>query len=158
MNLEIERRFLVVGESWRGGGSPLSCRQGYLSFDPQRVVRVRILGDKAYLAIKGIKKENVRLEFEFPLPQSEAEYLLQNLCHQPLIEKTRQILKVAGLTWEVDEFKAANQGLILTEVELEEEGQDFEKPDWVGREVSGDPRYLNVNLAQRPFSTWGEGE
>ena len=153
MGVEIERKFLVTGEAWRRESSGVSLRQGYLSTVPERVVRVRTQGDLAVLTIKGLSVGAKRAEFAYEIPLDDGLQLLE-LCKKPLIEKTRYEIEHAGLTWEVDEFHGVNEGLIVAECELESEDQPIEIPDWVGAEVTADPRYYNANLIARPFSTW----
>ena len=150
---EIERKFLVRSDEWRALAKATHYRQGYLSSVKERVVRVRTIDDQGFLTIKGINEGLTRLEFEYDIPAEDAAGLLE-LCEKPLIEKNRSKIELNGLTWEVDEFFGDNAGLIVAEVELESEDQTFEKPSWVGEEVSGDPRYYNSNLIQNPFTTW----
>jgi adenylate cyclase len=149
---EIERKFLVNDQGWRQQ-SPIRICQGYLNRDKDRTVRVRIAGDRAYLTVKGATNGTSRLEFEYQVPISDAEQLLL-LCDGPIIEKNRHVLIHAGTTWEVDEFLGANAGLVVAEVELEREDQPFERPSWLGVEVTEDPKYFNSNLAIKPYSTW----
>ena len=156
MNLEIERKFLLRNDAWRQGATGTLYRQGYLCTDPERTVRIRIGGDTAILAIKGAGDGLARPEFEYPIPPAEAATLLDTLCLQPLVEKLRYLVPFAGLTWEIDEFLGANAGLLLAEVELERADQPVPLPPWIGREVTGDPRYYNAWLARHPFSTWAE--
>jgi adenylate cyclase len=153
MGVEIERKFLLAGDAWRSLGEPLLLRQGYLSSDRDRVVRVRVEGDQAYLTIKGKSVGATRGEWEYPIPLVDANELLA-LCEQPLIEKFRRRIEFAGNVWEVDEFLGANQGLVVAEIELASEDQAFERPDWIGAEVTHDPRYFNSALARHPFSAW----
>lgn len=150
---EIERKFLVVGDSWRDPEAGLSCRQGYLTTHPERVVRVRAMGGRAYLTIKGSGAGITRPEFEYEIPLGDAEQLF-DLCEQPLIEKTRFKIPHEGLVWEVDVFHGANEGLVVAECELEAEDQEIVKPAWVGEEVTADPRYYNARLAGHPFRDW----
>jgi adenylate cyclase len=150
--IEIERKFLVTGTEWRQGKG-IRLSQGYLNRDLERTVRVRIAGEQAFLTIKGASRGAVRAEFEYEIPLKDAEQLLK-LSDGPVVEKIRYILDHKGLTWEVDEFLGENQGLVVAEVELTSESQTFEKPDWVGREVTEDLRYFNSNLAAHPYSTW----
>jgi CYTH domain-containing protein len=151
---EIERKFGVTGDGWRAGQG-LYYRQGYLSLEPERTVRVRTEGDnEAYLTIKGISQGATRREYEYGIPVEEAKEMLDRLCQKPLIEKKRYKIEHGGLTWEVDEFFGENEGLIIAEVELESEDQPFEKPDWLGPEVTGDRRYFNASLVEHPFSEW----
>lgn len=132
----------------------MTYRQGYLSTAPERTVRVRTAGDKGYLTIKGPSRGASRLEFEYEIPLQEANQLLDELCHRPLIEKRRYKIPLGGLTWEVDEFFGENDGLILAEIELRDEHQAFDRPVWLGQEVTGDPRYYNANLVSHPYSRW----
>ena len=154
MGIEIERKFLLAGDAWRGQGQSVLLRQGYLSSARERVVRVRIEGEQAMLTIKGANVGATRSEWEYPIPLADAAELLDGLCEQPLIEKTRHRIEHAGMVWEVDEFLGANAGLVVAEIELASEDQPFDKPDWIGAEVSGDARYYNANLIRHPFSQW----
>jgi len=154
MGTEIERKFLLADESWKEGAQGTLLRQGYLSTNPDRSVRVRTKGEKAFLTIKGRTKGVSRLEFEYEIPVADARHLLDALCERPLIEKTRYEVSCDGLVWEIDDFHGINAGLVIAEVELEHEDQPFEKPPWLGEEVSDDPRYYNANLVKRPFSSW----
>ncbi|MBF0180856.1 MAG: CYTH domain-containing protein [Magnetococcales bacterium] len=157
MGMEIERRFLVRGDAWRSLGAGTEYRQGFLSTVKERVVRVRIAGDRATLTVKGVAVDLARPEFEYPIPIEDARILLDTLCERPLIEKTRYRIDHGGLTWEVDEFRGENQGLIVAEVELNDARQAVDLPPWVGQEVSEDSRYFNSNLVRVPFSRWGVG-
>ena len=152
MGKEIERKFLVKGSPWRNARGT-RYRQGYLNSAKERNVRVRTVEDKAYLTIKGITVKASRLEFEYEIPFQDANTLLE-ICEKPLIEKNRYKVEERGFIWEIDEFFGENQGLIVAEVELEGEDQEFPKPDWVGEEVTGDPRYFNSNLIKNPYTKW----
>lgn len=153
MGLEIERKFLVRNDSWRTvEGTPF--RQGYLNSDLNRVVRVRTMGKQAVLTVKGLNTGAVRREFEYEIPLDDANAMLDDLCERPLIEKTRHKVEFAGHTWEIDEFLGDNAGLVVAELELQSVDEDFEKPDWLGEEVTDDPRYFNSNLVLRPYTTW----
>ncbi len=154
MATEIERKFLVTGTAWRQPDAIRFC-QGYLNRDKERTVRVRLAGEQAFITIKGLTKGMTRAEFEYAIPVADAEQLLQ-LCHAPLINKLRHIVLHDGTRWEVDEFLDENAGLVVAEVELESEGQSFKKPDWLGQEVTDDPRYYNSNLASNPYNSWPE--
>jgi CYTH domain-containing protein len=154
MPQEIERKFLIKGEDWRDTGAGIPCRQGYLSTVPERTVRVRLIRNKGYLTIKGITVGATRAEYEYEIPAGEASELLDNLCERPLIEKIRYRIEHHGLTWEVDEFEGENAGLIIAEVELDEEGQSIMLPEWIGKEVTGDSRYYNASLIAAPYITW----
>jgi adenylate cyclase len=152
MALEVERKFLVIGDEWRSGEGVV-LRQGYLSTHPERTVRVRIEGDKATLTIKGITRGAARAEYEYNIPPEDAAELLR-LCELPLIEKMRRRLEHNRLVWEVDEFLGDNQGLVIAEVELDREDRPLAKPAWVGEEVTHDRRFFNANLVANPFSSW----
>jgi CYTH domain-containing protein len=152
MAIEIERKFLVVGDGWRTSDGVL-YRQGYLNRDKMRTVRVRQAGDQAFLTIKGKTTGISRAEFEYPIPVAEAQDLLV-LCDGGLIEKIRHKMTYAGLLWEIDEFLGDNAGLVVAEVELKTAEQAIELPVWVGVEVSDDAKYYNSNLSTYPFSSW----
>lgn len=156
MATEIERKFLVTGDSWRKNARAAECRQGYLAAGPPVAVRIRIMDGKATLNIKKATLDIERLEFEYEIPTSDAEQMLDQLCEGCIIEKTRHRVEYAGEQWEVDEFAGANKGLIVAEIELDRPDQEFEKPPWLGQEVSGDPRYLNSSLSRKPYSLWGQ--
>jgi adenylate cyclase len=154
MGKEIERKFLTKGDGWRSLASGTMYRQGYLSTVKERTVRVRTVGDRGFLTIKGVTTGVTRAEYEYEIPVAEANAMLDGLCERPLIEKSRYRIVHGGLLWEVDEFFGENQGLVIAEVELAEEGQRIELPSWVGEEVSDDPRYFNSNLSRNPFTRW----
>jgi adenylate cyclase len=155
MTQEIERKFLVTGDSWRALVEPVHFRQGYISDDPERTVRVRVSGDRAWLTIKGLSIGAARPEYEFEIPVSHAREMLDRLCLRPILEKRRSRIPHGDLVWEVDEFLGENFGLIVAEVELHSADQAFTRPDWVGDEVTGDVRYYNSNLLKNPYSRWG---
>ena len=154
MAQEIERKFLITGEAWRELANGTTYRQGYLSTVKERTVRVRTIDDKGFLTIKGITVGATRAEYEYEIPASDANEMLDDLCEQPIIEKNRYKVPLSGLIWEIDEFDGVNAGLIVAEVELESENQEFTKPEWIGEEVSNDPRYFNSNLIANPYTTW----
>jgi adenylate cyclase len=154
MGVEIERKFLVLGDAWRALGEPVLLRQGYLCTDPMRTVRVRIEGGQGVLTIKSKSVGATRGEWEYPIPLDEAAELLDRLCERPLVEKTRRRIGHAGFVWEVDEFLGENAGLVVAEIELPSEDSVFERPAWVGQEVTGDKRYYNSSLIRNPYSTW----
>lgn len=155
MAIEIERKFLVKSDAWREGPAGERIVQGYLCRDEERTVRVRIKGEKGFLTIKGSSEGIARKEFEYEIPREEAEELLQ-ICVPPLLDKVRYERRCGGHLWEIDEFAGENKGLIVAEIELEDEATEFEKPDWLGEEVSDDPRYYNACLADHPWSQWGK--
>jgi len=152
MGIEIERKFLVVGDAWRAAPA-VAYAQGYLNRDPRRTVRVRVVQQQAWLTIKGANTGATRAEFEYPIPVSDAEQLLA-LCDGPLVRKLRRKVEHAGRTWEIDEFQGDNAGLVVAEIELPAEDAPFERPAWLGAEVTHDPRYFNSSLASTPYSTW----
>ncbi|MFN6528849.1 CYTH domain-containing protein [Nostoc sp. ChiSLP03a] len=154
MAKEIERKYLVRGDSWRGLAEGSVYRQGYIATQDKATVRIRIIGEKSYLTIKGPNTKYSRLEFEYPIPVQDAQEILETLCQRPFIEKTRYKIKSGGLIWEIDEFDGVNKGLILAEVELTDENQQIELPNWIGQEVYDDSRYFNSNLVKYPFSQW----
>ena len=155
MGTEIERKFLVQGTAWRqGAGKRIS--QGYLSRDKERTVRVRVAGDEAFLTIKGITRGASRAEFEYPIPLADAEQLLK-LSDGPIVEKSRYVIDHEGSTWEVDEFRGDNAGLVVAEIELDSEDEPFSRPPWLGSEVTEDSRYYNASLASHPYAKWGSG-
>ncbi|MPQ58271.1 CYTH domain-containing protein [Duganella sp. FT27W] len=154
MGVEIERKFLVQGDAWKTLGEPVFFRQGYLSSQKERTVRVRIEGDRAVITIKGKSVGAVRGEWEYPIPVQDAAELLDGLCEQPLIEKYRRKITNGAHVWEVDEFLGANAGLVVAEIELGAEDEVFDKPEWVADEVTDDARYYNSNLIRHPFSNW----
>ncbi len=154
MGTEIERKFLVAGTGWRGRGRATTIRQGYLSSVKERIVRVRTAGERAMLTIKGITVDATRSEFEYEIPPDEATIMLDELCERPLIEKIRHVVEVDGAVWEIDEFTGVNRGLVVAEIELEDEAQAVALPPWVGEEVTDDIRYYNSQLAVTPYSRW----
>lgn len=155
MSLEIEKKFLVLDDAWRAGAGPgIRYRQGYMTETGPGSVRVRVGGEQAYLNIKSATLAQTRLEYEYPIPLADAEEMLDRICIQPLIEKTRYEVPYQGHTWEVDVFEGDNAGLVVAEVELEHVDQPFARPAWVGEEVSDDPRYYNVCLVKHPFKSW----
>lgn len=154
MPTEIERKFLVKSDEWRNLATGIIYRQGYIATKKGTTVRVRLAGSQGYLTIKGASKGISRAEYEYEIPAEEAQEMLNNLCEPPLIEKTRYKIAIDDLIWEVDEFVGENQGLIIAEVELSDANQTINIPDWIGQEVSDDPRYYNANLVQHPYSQW----
>ena len=154
MGVEIERKFLLANEGWRGQGIATRMRQGYLVADPVRTVRVRIEGERAVITIKGKTTGAARGEWEYDIPVFDATELLDGLCEQPQVEKIRHRIEHAGHTWEVDEFLGLNAGLVVAEIELDAEDEAFEKPDWIGLEVTGETRYYNASLIRMPYSQW----
>jgi adenylate cyclase len=154
MPQEIERKFLVKDSSYRQMGDSLHIHQGFLSTDKERVVRIRIHGKKAMITIKGSSEGLTRPEFEYMIPVEDSQFLLENLCIKPTIEKYRYNVNFEGFTWEIDEFLGENEGLVIAEIELKSDDQDFPKPAWIGEEVSGDARYYNASLVTNPYKRW----
>ena len=153
MAREIERKFLVTDNNWKKGIEGVRFSQGYLNSDKYRTVRVRLEGNVGKLTVKGLTEGIHRLEFEYVIPEADAKELL-TLCEKPLIEKIRYRLTYAGHDWEIDEFLGENVGLVVAEVELQDESTDPSLPTWAGREVSDDPRYFNSSLIKNPYCRW----
>lgn len=155
MAQEIERKFLVKGEFKKFAAKQTRIIQGYLSSIPERTVRVRVKGDKGYITIKGIGNAAgaSRYEWEKEIPVDEVMELLK-ICEPGVIDKTRYNVPVGGFTFEVDEFYGENQGLVVAEVELKSESDVFEKPEWLGTEVTGDVKYYNSMLMKNPYTKW----
>lgn len=150
---EIERKFLINQKKWIPDAKGYKVKQGYLSVDPERTVRVRIVENKAFITVKGVQKGLTRTELEYEIPLTEAEVLMK-MCLDFPIEKTRYLEKRGGLVWEIDVFEGMNNGLCLAEVELEDENQQIELPEWIEEEVSENQRYFNSWLSKNPFSAW----
>ena len=153
MPLEIERKYLVISDDYKINSKSIDISQAYLSADANMAIRVRIEGIQASLNIKSKKSERVNHEFEYIIPLDEARSLIK-MSPYPIIEKTRHVVGYKGKTWEVDEFHGGNAGLTVAEIELDYENEVFEKPPWLGEEVTDDYQYLNSNLAKNPFSSW----
>ncbi len=154
MAAEIERKFLVAGDGWRDEAEATPYRQGFLSTEPERTVRVRLAGSRGSITIKGKTIGARREEFEYEIPPDDAQRMLDTLCKRPLIEKVRYTLPLGRHTWEIDVFEGENSGLVVAEIELESEDEAFDKPDWAGEEVTEDPRYFNSNLVAKPYRAW----
>jgi adenylate cyclase len=152
MATEIERKFLTLNNDWFSAPAVYFC-QGYLNRDKECTVRVRVAGQQGFLTVKGVSKGMSRAEFEYEIPLIDAQQLLL-LCNGPLIEKNRRKITYAEKLWEVDEFLGDNQGLVVAEIELESETEEFTKPDWIGEEVTHDQRYYNSNLSTHPYKRW----
>ena len=152
-SIEIERRFLLNDDSWRNGSVAEKITQVYLCVDPQRVIRVRMTEKQAQLTLKSDINGLSRHEFEYTIPLEHAS-IIADIMGLGVVEKRRYGLWVAGLFWEIDEFLGANQGLLLAEVELKWEDQDFLRPSWVGEEVTHDHRYSSAYLSCHPYIRW----
>ena len=152
---EIERKFLVLGEDYKIGSKPVHVLQGYMLYAKDGHARVRIVdGKSAVISIKKHISTASRWEFEYDIPVADAQIMVKELCHGHVVEKNRYFPEFKGKTWDVDEFLGANSGLVVAEIELESEDQYFDKPGWVGEEVTHDLRYLNAHLAEFPFGEW----
>lgn len=156
MATETERKFLVLSDAWRENAVGVTYRQGYLSAEMDRTVRVRVAGDEGYITIKGaVAADGIsRAEYEYKIPKDDAEAMLKNLCLPGAIEKTRYKIPHGDVVFEVDVFHGANDGLIVAEVELHGAEQAFSKPAWLGLEVSLDGRYTNAALSKNPYKNW----
>jgi adenylate cyclase len=152
--IEIERKFLVLNNDFMNDSyENYTIKQGFISNDPERVVRIRIAKNKGFLTIKGKNKGIERIEWEKEIPHDEAN-ILMNLCKKPILEKTRYLVNYQCFLYEIDVFEGSNKGLIVAELELENSKQTYEKPNWLGNEVSEDTRYYNSNLIENPFCKW----
>ena len=158
MAVEIERKFLVdldkLGKLTQGE----SIKQGYINTANLNVVRVRLKGDCGYLTLKGESIGPSRLEYEYPIPSEDAEEILDKLCSKPIIEKHRYEVEFRNHLWEIDIFEGDNEGLVVAELELDDEHISIEFPEWVRQEVTEDPKYYNVNLIKYPYSCWSHDE
>jgi adenylate cyclase len=155
VGIEIERKFLVADSSWRSQVDKiLAYEQGYISSNSAGTVRVRIEGERARLNIKSAGLDIQRMEYEYPIPFADAREMLDTLCLYGKVSKQRHFIIQDKHTWELDEFTGKNSGLLVAEIELSSRDEKFELPDWLGEEVSADPRYLNNNLAKFPFEDW----
>lgn len=156
MKQEIERKFLVINDNWKKDTNGTHYYQGYITTDETKSVRVRIAGDQAFITIKGKSAPNSisRPEYEYEIPKTDAEFLLENFCLPGKINKIRYKKQVGNHVWEIDEFLEENEGLIIAEIELDSEEEDFEKPEWVGKEVSYDKKYTNGALSRNPYKNW----
>jgi adenylate cyclase len=154
MAIEIERKYLVNTVLWKPQGVGVHFKQGYLNSQKERIVRVRLLGARATLTIKGLTNGITRSEFEYDIPAADASVLLETLCERPLIDKHRHTELHHGKTWEIDVFHGDNDGLVVAEIELKGADETFTLPAWASKEVSDDPRYFNSNLLKHPFRMW----
>lgn len=153
---EIERKYLIKTDELTLPENGEDIKQGYfpMSDSVKTVVRIRVKGDAAYLTIKGKNKGAVRSEYEYVIPKHEAEEMLETMCQKPFIDKTRYEITVGAHVWEVDVFRGENLGLVIAEIELSKETEDFAIPNWISEEVTGDPRYYNSSLLHHPYLQW----
>lgn len=155
MGVEVERKFLVANNQWRKRVSrSLNMTQGYLGKAGKASVRVRVAGDQAWLTIKSAAQGMTRLEYEYPVPVAEGREMLSRLTRQAIVAKTRYWVQDGQNTWELDVFQGENEGLVIAELELEREDQEFDRPPWLGPEVTHDARYYNSSLSEHPYSLW----
>ena len=155
MAKEIEKKYLVLNDNYKQHSTVTYIQQGYITTKKEGVVRVRVKDDKGYITIKGQNSGAVRLEYEYSIPVEEAKEMIENLCQKPIIEKRRYNYKASdGHLWEIDEFFGDNDGLAVAEIELLNEDEAYELPEWVGEEVTSDMRYYNSNLMQNPYKNW----
>ena len=153
MAVEIERRFLVKNDVWRGLAEPKLLYQGYLSVEKERTMRVRIVGDEAWVTIKGYISDVSRHEFEYAIPVADATTILEQMCPFKL-KKHRTCIAYQGHVFEVDEYFDDNAPLVVAEIELPSEDTLFERPEWLGEEITHDGRFTNAYLSQHPYATW----
>lgn len=154
MTIEIERRFLLKNDNWRTeAGTPEKMLQGYLSVEKEAAIRVRIIGDKAWLTLKGYISDITRSEFEYEIPLQHAEQIMQTMCRFKL-EKHRYKISHQGFVFEIDEYFGENAPLIVAELELDSEQAEFPQPDWLGQEITSDGRFTNAYLSKHPYATW----
>jgi len=154
MGKEIERKFLLKNSKWKEGITAAFFQQGYILINENKALRVRLEGNRAHLNIKSSIDGINRYEYEYEIPVSDAVEMLEKLCIKPIIEKNRYIVYFADKKWEIDEFSGENEGLVVAEIELKDENEYFEKPDWLGEEVTFDKRYYNSSLATHPYKKW----
>lgn len=153
MAKEIERKFLVRSDAWRADARPgVPYVQGYLATEPKATVRVRVAGDRGYLTVKGKATGATRDEFEYEVPEGDARQMLE-LCGAR-VEKTRYLVPHRGHDWEVDVFGGENDGLVVAEIELRSETEEFARPAWAGEDVTSDHRYANASLSRQPYASW----
>jgi len=157
MAKEIERKFLLTSDAWRDEVDT-SCHyaQGYLSNSERVSIRIRTSDEKAYLNFKSATLGISRSEYEYEIPLRDADEMLASFSEGPLIEKVRYFVKRGDHTWEIDVFEGDNAGLVVAEIELQKEDEAFERPAWIGEEVSDDPRYYNVCLVTHPYREWND--
>tara|TARA_Y100000739_G_C20566298_1_gene445579 strand:+ start:1000 stop:1464 length:465 start_codon:yes stop_codon:yes gene_type:complete len=154
MAIEIERKYLVKSPPLHLAEKRLHIKQGYIVNDQKQVIRIREKGDEYFLTIKGNQIGISRLEYDFPISKKDANELISNFCRDTIIEKTRHYLRFKDHIWEIDEFHKKNQGLVVAEIELNSENENFELPSWVEKEVTSEKKYYNMNLATNPYNNW----
>ncbi len=155
MSIEIERRFLIKNDNWRGLVEPIAMRQGYLSVEKERTIRVRLAGNKAWLTLKSAISHVSRHELEYEIPVADANIMLENMCPF-ILDKQRFVIDYEGFSFEVDEYFGLNAPLVVAEIELPSESTPFEKPEWLGEEITFDARFTNAYLSKHPYSSWND--
>ena len=158
MKKEIERKFIVLDNSYKDLGDCECCIQGYIPSTNEPLIRIRQIGQKSFITIKSDINGITRLEYEYEIPNEDAKDLLKLFCKKTIIEKNRYQINYQSTLWEVDEFLGENSGLVIAEVELSSEDANFSKPSWIGQEVSHDTKYYNYKLIEYPYSKWNEGK
>jgi len=156
MKKEIERKFIVLDKSYKDLGGYKYCIQGYIPSTNEPLIRIRTIGNKSYLTMKSDVNGITRLEYEYQIPNQDAKDLLELFCKESIVEKNRYTIYYKSTLWEVDEFLGKNNGLVVAEVELESEDQPYDKPEWIGEEVSIDKKYYNYNLSTKPYKEWNK--
>ena len=154
MAIEIERKFIVLNSQYKVLAVPHTIKQGYICSEKERVVRIRTYDNKGFITLKTASIGFARKEFEYSIPLDEAQAMLEELCLQPIITKTRWVMNFEGHIWEIDEFHDENTGLVMAEIELEHSDETFLKPEFIGQEVTDDPRYYNARLFSTPYKKW----
>lgn len=154
MGTEIERKFLIKNDEWKKNAQYSDYRQGYIFAEKKGIVRVRTVEQKGFITIKSAPVGLKRQEYEYEIPLADAIVMLETMCENYIVEKKRYKLKYGTHIWEIDEFTGHNEGLIVAEIELSDEDEEFEKPPWVGQEVSRNPKYHNSNLSKKPYKQW----
>ena len=154
MKKEIERKFLVSNSSYQNLGDYEYCIQGYIPSTNSPAVRVRMIGKQSLLTMKSDINGITRLEYEYQIPNQDAKELLELFCKDSIVEKNRYLITYKSTVWEVDEFLGNNKGLVVAEVELKSEDQQYDSPNWIGKEISTDKKYYNYNLAHHPYKSW----
>ena len=158
MGKEIEKKFTVISDSYKANAAAYDIAQGYICTDENRVVRVRLKNGRAFLTVKNATIGYSRDEFEYEIPADDARVMLERVCIQPVISKRRYVTEHTGHVWEVDEFHGENEGLVIAEIELDDEDEPFSLPPFVGMEVTGNPLYYNARLFSHPFCRWSAEE
>ena len=155
MAFEIERKFLVTSDNWRDEVYKIiEIKQAYFCNTAKASLRIRVTDQDAFISSKSMSRSITRHEFEYAIPKHDAEFMLENMCEGSAVIKTRRLVKYGAHIWEIDEFHGDNDGLVVAEIELDYEDEAFEKPLWLGQEVSDDIRYLNISLVNHPFKNW----